>query len=285
MSVFILRLGLLSTTILIFSACNKVDFRPLNPPSEEQSLVQAPRCTTQLVDTYKPTNVMFIVDQSGSNVNGPYGQPGRATDKNKVFRGGMIADFVSRHQAQTNLSWSFLVFNGTSARSLINDASSGLPVFSGSLPVFLDAFNAFKSSPDVGVTPYRAALSLASETIRRDRATRAKEIDYVLAFITDGNPTDFCPGGSTEMECPGRIMEDQIDLEVRKLVAAAPGRVQLGAVYYGPRDPDASARLSRMAKLAEGQFIDLNESSQVNLNDILQVTQKVCDDGSVSVEP
>lgn len=268
-------------TILTLSACNKVNFTPVtseNILNGTDAVSSAPRCTTQVVDQAKAVQVLFLVDQSGSNLNGPFGFPGESTDPNKAFRFGIISNFLAQHGDKNNLRWSFITFNNGSANGLVNTGDRQRPVFSRDPMAIRNAFQNFFDAPDVGDTPYRSALRMAEDTIARDQQNKGlTDTLYLVALITDGHPTDYCAGGPLEKECPGRILENEIDADVSRLMAAAPGSVNLGTVYYGRKDTEASHRLHRMSQLGGGQFVDLNLSEKIDLNDVIQVPQTVCE--------
>lgn len=261
---------------MMVGACAKVDFAPapLDQAATSVDPVKTVVCGPDQVKVTRPTRVLFVVDQSGSNINGPYEAPGMATDPQKTFRTGVMQEFYQSNQSKANLSWGLTVFNGTSAKNLMKHSGSTVP-FSSSANDFSAALTSFTQRTDVGQTPYKAALSLVKQTITNDIATAPKYVNYLVAFITDGYPTDYCPTVSEE-GCPGQIMDSSIDSDLQAVVDAAKGSVQFSTVYYGKPDSDAAKRLQRMAGIGSGEFIDTNTTSHVNLNDIMEVEQEVC---------
>lgn len=272
------------TLPLLAMGCSKVNFAPAQTeqatavtPEPQPPVVQNPVCRTETVDKTRPVRVLFIIDQSGSNVNGPYEHPGAATDPQKTFRSGIIRSFLSEHASKTNLKWGLIVFNDNSAKALVNGGSQAAATFTDDMSAIDSAVTTFERRTDVGNTPYKAALKMAQDAIDADK-TKSTELPlYLIAFITDGYPTDYCPNSPKEVECPGRILEGEIDKDVKSLVTAAPDHIQFGAVYYGAADAGAAARLKRMANLGSGQFVDLNMSSRIDLNDVIQVPQTICE--------
>lgn len=272
---------------LIALGCSKVNFAPAEEASQTptpvipvdppDTVIQNPVCRTENVEQSRPVRVLFIVDQSGSNVNGPYEHPGAATDPAKNFRSGIVRSFLDEHASKTNLSWGMITFNGTTAKALVNSGSTSAPLFTNNINAVSSAISTFEATADVGTTPYKAALKMAEAAILADRTKSAELPLYLIAFITDGYPTDYCPNSPTEVECPGRIQDNKIDEDVRALTAAAPDHVQIGTVYYGAADSSASARLRRMASLGAGQFVDLNIETSISLNDVIQVPQTICE--------
>ena len=260
-------------------ACAKVDFAPGTPDASLATSIDPVKtvvCGPNQVKVTRPTRVLFVVDQSGSNVNGPYEAPGVATDPQKTFRTNVMQDFYQSNQGKVNLSWGLNVFNNGSAVNLMKNSSNVAVPFSSSAANFNSALTLFINRDDVGDTPYKAALNLIKQSITNDLPTAPKYVNYLIAFMTDGYPTDYCPGGPSQVSCPGQIMESAIDTDVAAVVNAAAGSVQFSTVYYGTPDSSAAKRLQRMAAEGGGDFVDTNTTSHVNLNDILEVEQQVC---------
>lgn len=253
-------------------ACNKVDFTPV---VDETKLSKVETCRTEDVSQSRPVNVLFIVDQSGSNLNGPYEHPGQATDPQKALRTRIMVNFMNQHGGKQNLRWSLITFNEDRATAHVQE--NGRPAFTAAMGTMGTALNTFYASADVGRTPYRAALRMASEMITADARSSDPSALHLVAFITDGYPTDYCPGGVDEYLCPGRILDAEIDADVDRLVDSAAGSVQLGTVYYGASDSEAAQRLQRMATRGSGQFVDLNMMSRIDLNDVIRVQQTICE--------
>lgn len=280
------NLSLLFLTVIL-GACSRVNFAPTSSSvpapsnnsssSDEPSLPGPPSliCGPNQVKIQRPTRVLFVVDQSGSNVNGPYEAPGAATDPLKSFRGQVMQQFYQANRGKDNVSWGLTVFNKNYAENLMTDSSGQSVPFSPLASDFDSALKSFAAREDVGETPYRAALNMVKGVIANDLATAPPYVYYLVAFMTDGYPTDYCPNAG-EVLCPGRILESQIDADVQSIVNLANGAIQFSTVYYGQSDSDAAKRLQRMASLGLGQFIDTNQSLEVKLNDILEVDQEIC---------
>lgn len=216
----------------------------------------------------KPAKFLFLVDQSGSNINGPYEHPGQATDGQKTIRYEAINNFFQQYKSRSSLSWGFMSFNDASATSLI--MSGGQSTFSNG-DAMSSALTTFQGRTDVGATPYRAALAAAHELIQRDIAASGNvKYLYRIAFMTDGYPTDYC-NDSNATYCPQEVNETHMNADLASLMALAPGDIQLSTVYYGFPDSSASSRLERMANAGFGQFIDASLSRNINLNDVIEV--------------
>lgn len=258
----------------------ETDQNPQDPPQPPPVVVPPPHdpvCRVDEVVVQKPTKVLFVIDQSGSNVNGPFGHPGEATDPLKSFRSGVISQFYAAHGAKSHLSWGTVTFNGTSAQALIHVGDAQQGMFSNNPLDMGRALATFQRTPDVGNTPYRAALALVRRMIEDDIAMSLEPSHYLIAFITDGNPTDYCAGGPLEVFCPGRVLETEIDADVKRIRDLAPRFVQFSSIYYGPPDREAARRLSRMAGIGGGEFVDTNTSLSLNLDDVLRIPQPICE--------
>ncbi len=262
----------LAALLVFLCGCSGVNFTPTN--LEKTSALST--CTTSAEKVDRPTRVLFLVDQSGSNINGPYDLPGQATDPIKTFRLGVMSAFFELNEHKSNISWGLSVFNNVSAENLTLDSlGSGIP-FSQTAADFSQALLRFSARADVGGTPYRAAFLKAKELIQADFPTSPEHVAYLIAFLTDGYPTDYCPGGPSEVLCPGRLLESQIDSDLNDVLSIAPDAIQFSTVYYGKPDSTAAQRLKRMADLGKGEFVDTNFTSHVNLNDLLEVEKTVC---------
>lgn len=242
------------------------------PKSPDEPLT----CEPGQVIVAQPMKVLFIVDQSGSNVNGPYEHPGQATDPVKSFRYGVLNEFFQLHGMKTHLSWGFLTFNGVTARGLIYQGTPDSPVFTNDHDVAAQSLVNFQASTDVSNTPVKAALLKARQMIASDMATSVTATQYRIVLITDGYPTDYCPGSPSVVYCPGAIKESEIDSDIQSIMNTAPNAVQMSMVYYGLPDASATARLQRMASLGQGQFVDTNTSSSIHLDDLIQVEVPIC---------
>jgi hypothetical protein len=203
-----------------------------------------------------------VVDQSGSNLDGPYEHPGQASDPTKTFRYGVISDFVAKHGGKNYISWDFISFRAAAVVSLTNGFSDTVGVNA--------ALQSFAASTDSGDTPYKAALSLVRDTIQQDLAKGGPAYQYRIAFLTDGYPTDYCPDAAT-VSCPGQVQESKIDADVQAIINLAPSSIQMSTVYYGLPDATATGRLQRMAAVGGGQFVDTNVSKTISLDDVIKV--------------
>ena len=269
MKTFLYLLAVISACFL--TACAK----NVNFSGEEVSPVlgvKVPTCEINMIDKPKPTNILFIVDQSGSNLIGNNSSK-VGTDPKKTFRFGIINRFLAQHGNKSHLSWNLITFAKDNSKSLVKD--SGKP-FTNGLAFILQALDLFFKSKDEGNTPYRAALATAQSLIAKNESMAKEQNTTLIAFITDGHPTDYCPGGSSSSNCPGKVLEAEIDRDVNAIIHASKGDVKFSTIYYGPPDLESTSRLERMAEIGNGQYVDLNSGSNIDLNDVIQVPEKTC---------
>jgi hypothetical protein len=255
----LLRFASLICVPLIVAACSQ----PINFKGGNAGILDSASCQNGTTTANKPTKFLFIVDQSGSNLDGPYEHPGQATDPSKTFRYGVISEFVQKHGGKSTINWGFISLRSPNAQSMI----SGF----GDTAAMNTALQTFLSTPDAGDTPYKSALQLARDTIAQDLGKNGTvTFQYRIAFLTDGYPTDYCTDPTLTL-CPGAMQETALDNDVQSVINAAPGLVQMSTVYYGLPDSVASARLQRMAAKGNGQFVDTNVTKTINLDDVMKV--------------
>lgn len=253
---------LVSLLLSVVGCGQKIDFNGSAENSKPLS------CTPGTTTVARPTKVLFLVDQSGSNVTGPTEHPGEASDSLKSFRFGAINEFFTQHSSKINLGWGFLSFHEDVANGLI--LSGGLPAFSNS-SAMSSALQTFSGSTDVGATPYRAAIQAAAQMIARDIAAAPNvHALYRLAFLTDGYPSDYCLDTS-KTYCPGETNEVQMMSDLQALINLAPNSIKLSTIYYGWPDSSATTRLQNMARAGGGQFVDASSSKSIHLDDVLEV--------------
>jgi hypothetical protein len=262
-----LKIWLLPALLVVGTGCGqKIKFAGGESPLSQSSA--DPICRSDEVTVAKPTKFILVVDQSGSNVNGPYEHPGLASDPQKALRYGAISEFHALHGAKAHMEWSFIAFQGVTAHALTNNGDLQTPVFvnGGGMATALEAF---RTSTDEGNTPYLAALQMVRNLIANDLGgNNPADTQYRIVFLTDGYPTE---------SVTGQQLEDAIDQAVKDIVDLAPAAIQLSTIYYGLPDPTASTRLARMASQGQGEFLDSVNSNGLHLGDVIQVPKTTCE--------
>lgn len=243
-------------------------------------------CTGNNVEAiYRTTKIIFVVDQSRSNVSASF-NPGSAdcpseyvcrqtpaTDPQKAFRGGAISDFLNRYQHKTNFRWGFVTFSGGSARALINNGNNQSPILSPGAQPLQMALNTFYYTADDGDTPYGAALSMAARAIQNDPELRApSRPNYNVIMLTDGFPTDY-------YDSYGNFLQQRMDSDLNSVLRIAPGQVTLSTIYYGQTsDPQAMQLLNRMASMGNGRFASVSVPNYTGfrIDDVIPGSQQGC---------
>ena len=255
---------LLLSTLVALVACDSVHIAP--KPEDQFSQKES----TTLVCTEEPkalgqyTKVMFVVDKSGSNAEVPTDAP-RMNGK----RYTAIKDFLEKNRNNPYISWGFIEFHADQAKSYI-PAQNGDPnrIFTSDPNLMDQALAQFAAEADADATPFRSAIALTTSALQAElHAQNGTSSNYNIIFLSDGVPTDygFPPNDAA-------ILAD-----VGNLVALSPGNIHFSTVYYGTNDPDAHARLKKMADAGKGIFQDTNISPIINIDNFII--------GRVSYEP
>lgn len=239
-------------------------------------------CTEVPQEIGQYSNVMFVVDKSGSNVTGGNG----GTDPNKEIRGNAIQDFFARHRDNPYIKWGLVEFHNDRAKSYVPEQGGPNLYFTEDALVMEQAIAAFLAEPDSGGTPYRQALNLTTSAIRAEFQREEELIaNYNIIFLSDGEPTDY--------------QNDQaLYTDVANLVNISRGNIHLSTVYYGPPNPGAEIRLETMAEVGLGMFQNTNIDPLIQIDDLIvgrsssepylikkfgvyNLNAGLCDDGSV----
>ena len=262
------------TLSLILMSCSKTSFTE-SANESNGSLGTAPQCGNGQITVSKPARVLFVVDQSGSNKNGPNDRPGDASDPDKKFRSGVLNKFLKENEKKDNVSWGLVAFNNSSSNNLLGESVGNNQVYFSNAPSFKNALKRFNAREDVGATPYKSALAMLKKAISQDLPKAPKNVVYLVVFLTDGYPTDYCTVDEGP-SCASGLQTQRLLNDVQGIASLAPGSIQFSTAYYGLPDALASGRLEQMAKVGSGQFVDTNKSSGVLLDDLLKIDQPTC---------
>lgn len=267
---FIIALG------VVLTACNqnyKIDTSapdnsglstgtPGNPQNPQTPTI--PTCTVGSVN--KGLRILFMIDDSGSTLT---------TDPNMENRVDVIQAFLNKYASKTNLTYSYNYF-GTNAATynIVTDkfgnTTTSANVF-GTAADATDALNVFKALPgDAGNTYYSAAFTRIESIIQGDLAVHNDQ-NYVVIFMSDGQPTDPGLGSSATAQIN---LITQVSADVMGL--AASGRITVSTVYFGPTNAQAQNNLFTMATLGKGQFIDTNLTTQYSVDNLISVPITAC---------
>ena len=214
-------------------------------------------CTIPPLEIGRYTKIMFVVDQSGSNVIGNNSEP---TDPDKSRRLGALTKFWQANGSNPYIQWGFISFQQDKATYFIENG-----YFQNS-SAFESALGRFQATPDINATPYKAALTRTREAIESDIALSDDNTsNYEIIFLSDGVPTDY---GQTLNDIDDAALRRDVEL----LMKLAPGRLRLSTVYYStPSGVDLSAleRLQEMAKLGNGKFQDASKGEDINIDELI----------------
>jgi hypothetical protein len=203
----------------------------------------------------KKLKVLLVVDNSGSTLT---------TDPNK-FRQASIQSLINKYSGKANFSWQIVLFNGTSARALVNNnANPNDPKFSNSAAAQV-ALDVFKAEVASGNTPYLAAISMAKTAISTDVDFNSVDAPlYVTMFMSDGQPTDSS--------------DSQILAAEKSMLDLAPTRITFNSLYFGADNSTANQnRLKAMSDLGKGQFTNItSQQAVINIDDISVIPQSGC---------
>lgn len=227
-----------------------------NPSNPDQPL---PSCSEQLRTLSVPIKVLFVVDKSGSNVQGDFGTP--PTDPDKSMRGGSIQKFLNEYGAKPNFSWAFLTFNDNTLNSL---TGSGGNVF-GSAMIMQNAINQFMATTDSGNTPYQVALQGGQGAIAGD-SSKTSQTKYIVVFVSDGMPNPA-------------ISQSDVLGHVQAILNSAPQQTTFNSIFYGTGQPAAGELMRAMAATGLGSFLDANLSPTriLNIGDLVRVPGVSCE--------
>ena len=205
---------------------------------------------------------MFMVDNSGSTAT---------TDPSHNYRVKTIQDFLTSYGSHANLTYSFGYFSGTTSpeydmtQSQFKSSTSNI---FGDSTALTSALNTFKALNPGGNTPYDAAFTALRTEVQVDEATGIKR-DYVVVFMSDGQPTDIS----------GNVASGIISLVDQLRTAVQNNGTSLltvSSVYFGAESDHVSiGNLQTMATEGSGQFVDTNVTTSISINDI--ITVPTCD--------
>ncbi len=222
----------------------------------------APTCLTTVAQSTSKIKITFVVDMSGSNAGA------NGTDPQKAFRFGKIKQFILDNQSNSRISWQFIGFGYINEAYAFITRDSVTPIFTSSSSEILGAANTFMTIADQGATPYKAAINATAATIKEDLKTPQTDTKYVVLFLSDGMPSDYCP-----MVGPCNVPDRAaLNLDIQKLVTLAQGKLTFNTLYYGPADTQAAETLKQAATAGGGVFIDTNQSTRgISLEQAVQV--------------
>lgn len=255
--------------LIVFQDCSPHNFEPaplnhkLDPGAATP--VAAVQCSTGLKTTNQPIKMIFVMDVSAANID---------LDLGKAWRDGKVRDFFSLYSSRTNFSWELIAasskdtvdnavltdyllshpgdLEGATREATVSDAQIHVVMPLGSGSGMITALNTFDHLSDEGGMPYLSAIDAVSTSLVNDPELNSATLPiYVVFFMSATHPSDY-----NVLNGDGPVMS-----AIQHLLALAPGRVSFNSVYYGTPNAAASARLSAMAGIGNGKFLDTNIST------------------------
>jgi hypothetical protein len=171
--------------------------------------------------------VIFVIDKSGSNVQGNNGGPPTDPNRESGIRARAIKSFFDRNKTNPYVRWGFIVFqdsiSGPGVRSYIPEQGGPNKIFTEDPALMEAAINRFKGDADSGGTPYKGAVTLTKDGVKAE-LKKAQSIsgNFNIIFMTDGYPTDY---GTP-------ISDATIYADVENLVGLAEHRIFFSTIYY-----------------------------------------------------
>lgn len=249
-----MKSSVITRTLLLLSltACSDVSLvAPTDPITNAKSVGEF--CTFEPEKRDVKTNILMVIDYSGSN------QSGDTTDPDRI-RIDKTEEFYNKNKNPDLYRWSFISFD-SAAEAQLNDGDRNLPVFTEDDSRVQDTISNLKSYRQNGNTNYQAALEMSEAAIVNDIEQNPDRDDYYLViFMSDGVPNV----GNVTNESSARQ-------KVSELIGIKPGQIFLSAAYYfkGRERPAAKKIIQAMAEAGNGNFADFNNADSIEFDDLL----------------
>lgn len=232
---------------VLFFYQNCSDLRLKGIPSEPVNIASSGAlCVSPPAEAEQQTKFLFVIDKSGSNGTSDPGGTRRMSGMRALY---------DRFGPDPLTRWGVISFRNGTANAEIT--AGGIPTFTQDGNLVNAAINSFATG-DGGGTPYIAALSLARTAVDNDiRENPTARHLYNIIFLSDGVPDP-------------PVTDQVLDATVRDLIRLSPNRIFLSTGFYtGATDnPTARARLSRMAEVGNGRFVNF-ANGNLNLDGLV----------------
>ncbi|MBX2986847.1 MAG: hypothetical protein KF802_03025 [Bdellovibrionaceae bacterium] len=270
--------GLLSAVLFAvtagFQACSRVNLERIPNEVDNSLASKAEFCVSSSTGEIIVQNVIFVIDQSGSNV--PHTRSGAqnpGSDPSKTFRYGAMNSVYELNKDNPYFRWGLVSFSGVEVKSLISDGQGPRMTQQGNTGEIAQALADFQSSQDLSGplgTDYDSALATLQQLLLRDLNERKTVNDskkykdiYHIFFISDGIPEG--EGGEKLITSA----QDTRVLLVKDLASRKPGQITLHSAFYQAppfyRRAEAIQGLKYMAGAGEGTFTDVSAGETLDL--------------------
>lgn len=237
---------------LLLVACSDVSLvAPTQPIVNAKSVGEF--CTYEPEKRDVKTNILLVIDYSGSNASGDTTDPDR-------IRIDKTEEFYNKNKNPDLYRWSFISFE-SKAEAQLNDGDTNLPIFTDDDARIQETIVKLKAYRQSGGTNYQAALEMSESAIVNDMEKNPERDDYYLIiFMSDGVPNE---GNVTNLTSARR--------KVSELVGIKPGKIFLSAAYYfkGRERPEAKRIIEGMAEAGGGNFANFNNADSIEFDDLL----------------
>ncbi|MES2768234.1 MAG: vWA domain-containing protein [Bdellovibrionota bacterium] len=237
-----LNLSLLILIALCTARCSDVNLSKI-APSTSNAVSKGSFCTYNPEEKLAYTNYLFIIDYSGSN-----GQ----TDSKKTRVKKALA-FYEEKKAMPYVRWGSIGFDDD-PKAMIYETNNQEPIFTNDPTIINPGIERMKKESHSGSTNYSDTIDMATEAIALDMAQNKRDDNYIVFFLTDGEPNR------------GDTSTAGLVRRVQNLVGLKAGKVFFSSAYYGGQgDPN---KLRAMAEAGNGKFLEFNNTDTLNFDEL-----------------
>lgn len=237
----ILIMGIM--TALLTASCSDIKLSKI-APGTSNAVSKGSFCTLDPEEKITYTNYLFIIDYSGSNDQ---------TDKKKVRVDKALA-FYSEKKDFPFIRWGAIGFD-SDPKAMIYETSKDEPIFTDDTALIDAGIARMKKESHSGSTNYSDTIDMATEAIQLDMDQNKRDDNYVVFFLTDGEPNQ------------GVTSTEGLVAKVQTLVGLKKGKVFFSAAYYGGQgDPN---KLKAMAQAGDGKYLEINKADNLDFSELL----------------
>lgn len=251
-----------------FSQIPSISQSSLTP--SQPTLPEGPSCKDVLETTQAELRILFMSDNSGSTAD---------TDPNHMYRVQTLERFLTDYGSKTNFTYNFNYFSASvsiynpATNAFTTNASTVSAPF-GNSAALSSALTLYKTRAPSGGTAYLAAFNRLKSILSADLEANGNKYQYVIIFMSDGEPTDISGGAATITQ----TLMTRVN-EIKTLASDVDVSLSFSTVYFGPNNSDvAKQNLKTMSTAGGGQFIDTNDlnGDALKIDDLITVAGQVC---------
>lgn len=236
-----LSLGILIGLFTV--SCSDVNLSKIKPDTAN-AVSKGSFCTLDPEEKITYTNYLFIIDYSGSN---------SSTDSKKT-RVAKALDFYNSKKDMPYVRWGSIGFDDE-AKAMIYETNNKEPIFSDDPTIVNPGVERMKKESHSGSTNYSSTIDMAIGAIEKDMLQNKRDDNYVVFFLTDGEPNR------------GDTSTAGLVSRVQRLVGLKSGKVFFSSAYYGGQgDPN---KLRAMSEAGNGKFLEFNKTDTLDFAELL----------------